>query len=610
MNRIEKYTQWMKRNPFLLPLLIILCVIPLVVRIYIFDTGLIDYPWYAGNGISLDFFLYYKGILLVITAIVMFCIWFNDIYRNYKKKKAIFRIREEKWCIPLLIFMGFALLSTLFSKYPYFGFHGIIEQHESIWVILSYGIILMYTCYFVRTREDINVIKNGIAVLLIIMGILGLGQLVGYDFFETDVAKRLYLASYYEDYKDAISFVFSQSGNHQVYLTLYNPNYVGVFVALVFPITVMLCIGYKDFKQKALWGILSVVVFLLGLGCGSKAFLISIVITLVLGSILYAKKHWKRLIPVGLGCVLLLAVLIGYMNYIQTDIFQYVKNAMTPQENDYSIEDFIIHEDYVELIYEGTSLYIQMLTQNGQIFFYVTDANGTIIQTYMDENLKTKLNDKRFEDISIALYSGYDEYAFVGEIQIGTDKYAFAKGLEGYTYMNYIYKPDTIVTAEAGVFQNYDSLYSGRGYIWSRTIPLLKYHLLLGSGADTFTLEFPQNDYVGKNNAGYDNLVITKPHNIYLQIGVQYGMIALIAFCTMAGIYVLQSLKLCMRSNFDDLYSCLALGNFLGITGYGIMGISNDSCVALAPIAWLLLGLGFAVNKILIKETSANNVTH
>ena len=36
----------------------------------------------------------------------------------------------------------------------------------------------------------------------------------------------------------------------------------------------------------------------------------------------------------------------------------------------------------------------------------------------------------------------------------------------------------------------------------------------------------------------------------------------------------------------------------LGVIGYLIAGISNDSCVTIAPIFWVLLGIGFAVNRI------------
>jgi hypothetical protein len=58
---------------------------------------------------------------------------------------------------------------------------------------------------------------------------------------------------------------------------------------------------------------------------------------------------------------------------------------------------------------------------------------------------------------------------------------------------------------------------------------------------------------------------------------------------------------------FQDKYSLLALGILLGIIGYGILGISNDSCTALTPMVWVILGVGFAVNRLLKEDMETKN---
>ena len=50
---------------------------------------------------------------------------------------------------------------------------------------------------------------------------------------------------------------------------------------------------------------------------------------------------------------------------------------------------------------------------------------------------------------------------------------------------------------------------------WSRTFPLLKRALLLGVGQDNFAYAFPNDDYVGKVNCGFNEQIVTKPHNMY-----------------------------------------------------------------------------------------------
>ena len=70
---------------------------------------------------------------------------------------------------------------------------------------------------------------------------------------------------------------------------------------------------------------------------------------------------------------------------------------------------------------------------------------------------------------------------------------------------------------------------SMRGYIWSRTIPILPHYLVLGAGPDCFLYEFPQDDVLGKLYAyGTGSIVVDKPHNLYLQIFVNEGGIALL----------------------------------------------------------------------------------
>lgn len=588
-------------NYYLIPILFVLCIIPLIMRVHIYESNLGDYAWFPETEGSLDIFLYWKGVALIVCAFFMTGLLIYTVYKEWKKggKEKIYK---EKWLIPLGGFGLLVLLSTLFSKYRSTGFNGSYEQFESVWVVLAYCIVLFYTFYFIRTKKDIDIIEKGLFCVLAVIALLGFTQLLGNDFWETEIGKSLYVPSKYGELRNNLEFNFSGSGNHQVYLTFYNPNYVGVFAAMVLPISSMLCIGNSEWKKRVAWGILTIALFLSALGSGSKAFLISLIATIALGSLLYIRKHIKHL-PV-IAAILAIGVIIGgcYMKYVNIDLVQYVKNAIVPVENAYNVEDFIVKEDHAELVYKGETLFVQCTPVENGPYFVAWDEDGNVLETMTDENALMSFKDSRFSDITCAIYNGYDEYVYITELRADGHKYAFSSGNEGYTYMNFDYKPDAIVKAEAGVFDKYDTLFSGRGYIWSRTIPLLKENILLGTGADSFIHVFPQNDYIARASAGYQDMLITKPHSMYLQYGVQYGVVALVCFFAVAVIYVIQALKLCWKAEFKDKYSFLTLGFLMGIVGYGIMGISNDSCVALAPMAWVLLGIGFALNWIM-KET-------
>ncbi|MFW5633038.1 MAG: hypothetical protein ACOCMZ_07905, partial [Acetivibrio ethanolgignens] len=58
-------------NYTLLPILFVMCIVPLIMRLYIYDSGLEQYPWFPERSEEIDIFLYYKGVALVAAAVVM-----------------------------------------------------------------------------------------------------------------------------------------------------------------------------------------------------------------------------------------------------------------------------------------------------------------------------------------------------------------------------------------------------------------------------------------------------------------------------------------------------------------------------------------------------------
>ena len=601
--------KFLNGNYQMIPILALFCVIPFIMRLFIYDSGLEQFAWFPDRNQEADVFLYYRSIMFTVLAGVMAVVLGSSLYHEWKNKKrqpGIERIKQAKWLLPLSGFGLLALISTIFSEYRGYGLNGIFEQFESVWVVLGYCVVTAYVFYFVRNAEQVDMIQKALMFLLTVLGMIGILQVTGNDFFESSIGKSLYIPSQYADLREQLNFTFSGSGTHQVYLTFYNPNYVGVFAALILPVTVMLLVGNKDIKKKVVWGILSAATFLCALGCGSRAFLLSLGVIAVVGIFFFVRKS-KKYIVLSLGGIAVFAAAIGiYINYADLDLVQYVKSGLIAQKNEHAVEDFIIEDDYVTMKYNGHTIFMVCESDvNGMPFFSAWDENDVEWVHFVDGNNVVYFSDEKISDISVKIYGGYDEYVYVGEVQADGHRYAFAKGKEGYTYMNYTYKADEIVNAEAAIFTDYDTFFGGRGYLWSRSIPLLKDYIILGSGADTFSIVFPQDDYVGRTNGGYQDQLITKPHSMYLQFGIQYGVVALLCFLAVLAIYVVQTLKICWKAEFKDVYSCLALGLLLGIIGYGIMGIANDSCVALAPIAWAILGLGFAVNAIVKEKQEA-----
>ncbi len=607
MSKKRKGTKFLNGNYALLPILFVLCVIPLIMRLHIYYPGLTIFPWRSDNPTEVDVFLYHKAIALIIAACVMLCIMGVALYKDYKNRQKslqYIKMKQAKWVIPVGLFGLLAFLSTLFSEYRSFGFSGFLEMFESVWVVLSYCIVAVYTFYFTRTKDDIDNIRKGFFIFLVIICGIGFTQLIGHDIWETKLGMNIFIPNKYDHLKDSINFEVSGSGNHQVYLTLLNPNYVGVFAALTLPISIMCCIGGTSLGKKLAWAALSAAIFLCALGSGSKAFLLVLAVVATIGVAIFVIRNIKVL-PIITAFISVFVILASaYGTYLNINVAEYVKNALTPKENSYIVEDFVIGDEGATLKYSDKAITISASYNSftGMIFIEAYDESGNKVNHSMDDEGVIRFEDDRYKDISGKIYVDINSLPFVVEINAAGHSYRFSYINGNYTYINNVFKADIIVHAPSAVFTKYDRLFSGRGYIWSRSIPLLKDCLILGTGADTFGVVYPHNDYVARTNAGYQNLFTTKPHCLYLQAGIQYGVPALICYLTFMVIYILQSIKLCFKADYKDSYNCLALGLMLGIIGYCIMGISNDSCVAVTPIAWTLLGMGYALNYLLKKD--------
>jgi hypothetical protein len=60
--------------------------------------------------------------------------------------------------------------------------------------------------------------------------------------------------------------------------------------------------------------------------------------------------------------------------------------------------------------------------------------------------------------------------------------------------------------------------------------------------------------------------------------------------------YFISSLRLYIKGTFDNYFSRAGVSIFIGTIAYMIAGITNDSTITVAPVFWVLIGIGIAVN--------------
>jgi O-antigen ligase len=123
---------------------------------------------------------------------------------------------------------------------------------------------------------------------------------------------------------------------------------------------------------------------------------------------------------------------------------------------------------------------------------------------------------------------------------------------------------------------------------------LLKKYIFLGAGPDAFAMVFPQNDIAGKINWLRDNnMLVDKPHNWYLQVAINTGMISLLALLAFLAMYLFKGIRLKNEPALGE-GRLIHIGIMSGVVGYCVAGLANDSNVSVAPVFWVMLGLGLS----------------
>ena len=442
----------------------------------------------------------------------------------------------------------------------------------------------------------------------VVMLLIGLSQAFSQDIFRSDLGRWLLLPKeYYDNPENKLVFEFPLG---RVYLTLYNPNYVGSYVSLVSPVFLMLA-----FAKKKIWlAVVNIVVYigllLCILGSGSRAGFIGVAFSLILLLLLFNKKLIKFIPEALIVIVLIVGIVYTYNNYSNGQLLSRAEQALEIKKVEPNLKAIETNDDNIVIHYLDHKLELSLyIDPSGEAFavdaFDENNNRVDYIPTLSEsgESYNFATTDDRFTNISFEFLFYQGSPVFYVNIDKKNWTFIYLEGT--YYYINLKGKADKINNAEyIEALSNYGRAFSGRGFIWSRTIPLLKKYILLGSGPDTFTLAFPNDDYVAMYNGGYENILMTKPHNMYLQIAVQTGVLSLICFLVFYIWYFITSFKLYIRADRTKSIVMVGIGILCGTFGYMIVGIINDSMIVIAPFYWVLIGIGLAINSMIRRDNA------
>ena len=560
----------------LIPLMLIIVVLPLAVRLAIYSCGFGGYDWYSPNDVLSDLYCYYKSYLLDIIGIFagIILIFRLTLYREKTKSMRPF--------LPLGIYCGFALLSTIFSVNTDASLKGNFESFESIIVLISYVIIALYAYQIMESGRDYKLIWYSILIVTAIFTVIGAFQIFGHDLLHYEWAQRLIMTGeQFTEYAGQLTDTFT--GNN-VYLTLYNPNYAGITLCMLFAVIWVMALSETQKKKRICYFSVSAVVLVLIWFTYSRASLLATAIIIILSTFCYFKQLQKKQIWFGLsGLVVLLAILLCVDASLD---FKYL-SRMAERNTREPLTSMTSDETGIHICYDNVNynLYIENDT-----LLCTSDSNET--PWTATEGMDLLLP---FEEDAYAVFYENEIY-----LQVAENILTFVADESGYLYETPSGNLAPMTTVDAVDFHGFEYLGSARGYIWSRTLPLLGAYFFIGSGPDTFAEVFPQEDYAGKIvYSDRPDMIIEKAHNDYLTKWVQTGGLSLICILVFYVLFIRLGWRFFFHKKIvtgatDEMQNRLALGCYIACLSYMFTNLFNDSTLQTAPLFWVLCGIALS----------------
>lgn len=555
------------------------------------------------NGVRIDFFIYQKEIVLIVVAVVALLWFLGERFLPDKVDNNVPLLKgQNKWMFILAgIFVAGSIISTFFSKYSHTAWWGSPTVGEGLWTLLAYVVILMtfYNCF--ANDFGMSMLKNVMTILSGITIVLTMVEWFYKPLLEIGLIQALVAPAEYADIVSSMkAIVFSSS----ISLTFYNPGYYGGFVCILLPFALIYCLQAKKLVEKLLYGVLFAGLLFGVVASNTTTALYIAVLEVVLVLVLYvivsiadtgSQKIW--LIQSGVLLVVMIAVLLLAGVVTGNSFLNIFSNANSVTgsvvENRFEIEDIQLKENKVVLTGEEAELVVAY--EDEKLKFY--DGKGTELST-INEDSDYLFSESEYANLKVTVQGapeGVEDVHLSVIVDAGykstIDFYVLKTGMFAGIGQNRAILTDI---GDAGTPDSLKSLYgmfTGRGYAWVNSLPVLKDTLVLGKGPGNFAYYFKQLDYVGLLHTHNSvKQIIDKPHNAYLQYAINVGLPAAIAFF---GIFVgclVKATKLFFVKKQVIKHNAFHIAGIVSVLGFLIYSIINDSIVTVTPVVCMITG--------------------
>ncbi len=577
-----------------------------LVMTWILCLSMAVFPWIVSvkqvseewgiTGASADIVLFCKEIAVIIFAVAM-TIWLLVeclFLKRASKWQGAYRLDRGYWFLIAIIVVT-TILSAIFSENKLVAMLGSSTEFEGMLAILSYLMIfyVAYSCMrYEKAIKIFNICMTGLIVLVIVFSLV---EFLYKPFLMWTPVEKL--ANFFVSFQ-GLNFVSNDDFN-RVVLTFYTSNYYGGFCCLLYPFVYEMWIKAEVRYARILTMILNVgMIFCVVVSKSSCALYIWFMEVVILSILEWRriKKKWMDLL------ILIIVTVISFIviNQLSGGTFVELGKVIIKNDDTYTEEEtdkFIIND----ISLEGSTLVLLGETADLKLVY----NDGFRFYNEKDELLKFKTDDEGWKRLSNEKFKMIKVYFEEKNKETGIRRIivelGYKEGLDFYLYNGEFYgvSPDGTLTKNIyGGTKGHEWLYkyfTGRGYAWVNSLPLLKETLLLGKGPGNFFYYFKQYDYVGllKTHGSY-KMLIDKPHNSFLQYGINIGVVGTVAMFSLFVGVIVSGLRDLKNANDSVRYICVAV--IVSLMAFGVYSMFNDSIVTVTPYSWLLVGVAKGVH--------------
>ena len=517
--------------------------------------------------------------LLVIAVLALAWFIYERISLRPRRALPVTRITIAMLvCLGLYLLLG--LLSTLFSDYQMDGWIGNYTLYEGYLALLGYAIVFIAAWYWVDRKEVVRFVQSCLTVLGIVIGILALLENSGICYYNFALIQKI----------ANLNGTVSYTGD--AVLTFGNADYLGLYCATLLPVQVS-SISLQESTKCILTKILSAVLLATALLLThvTNAILFGFGATILFLLIWMFHNNLHRALKLSVTGVTIVAIVGGGVGFVCTrsgdTLLEKLEHTVVGADQEQTFQLLEIDIDGTAITLGNKDTALTILAEEGTLSadtltFYCNDiavtpqvSDGTILFT--ESELAHCQIEVQTEQMLIDL--GYSTNL---TMLWNTDSWQ-VEGIGG-TIL------DTVPqVCESKTLQSMYTYLNGRVFVWLNTLAQLDDCIFIGHGPATTVYYLEQNDLPALLNIFSKYVLFNKPHNWYLQMIQDTGLLSMLAVVGMLGIFTVYGAKQSFGKKRG--WNPWRTGLWFGVLVYALSGIMNDSLIYHAPMFWFLFGI-------------------